>query len=200
MIYIFAFGASWVKMGYTGRGPYERRQFGFWHNRHPPALCGRLDQCELVALFAGDEPTEKALHAALQPWTPLGATAAKAAAKAAAKRRPKRRSKRRSPGEFYPASRLESVLALLRCTLEPLPLPEDQGLAPKPPRKKPCCGVYHYGFERADHAARSFATKGKKGPCPVCGRLVSIRRDKLKLHQKSARCKPTAAPGRGGVP
>ena len=161
MLYVFAFGTSWVKLGYTCRGPYERRQFGFWQNAHPPALCGRLDECELVALFAGDEPTEKALHAALQP----------------------------SIGEFYPASRLEAILGLLRCALEPLPVPEDPRLEPIPPRKKPCCGGDHGGFERAEHAARSFATKGRTAPCDRCGIVVSIRKDKLKQHQKSARCK-----------
>ena len=188
MIYIFAFGDSWVKVGYTDVGPYERRRLGFWHNVHPTALCHRLDECELVALFAGDEPTENAIHAALLPF----------AGDARPRRSLRRRSTRRSFGEFYPASRLDVIQGIMRCMLKPLSLPEDPGLRPRPPRKRTCCGGNHNGFERADHAARSYATKGIKAPCVRCGREVSIRRDKLKKHQRSAICKPLAPFGSEG--
>ena len=94
MIYIFAFGDSWVKVGYTDVGPYERRRLGFWHNVHPTALCHRLDECELVALFAGDEPTENAIHAALLPF----------AGDARPRRSLRRRSTRREASTSRPPS------------------------------------------------------------------------------------------------
>ena len=161
MIYIFSFG-PFFKMGYASLGPYERKAMGFWHNKHPEALCHRLDQCTLLHLYTGSEAMEKVLKAALVP----------------------------DCGEFFLAARLQEVVGFLALCLEPLPLPEDPQLEPFPPRKKPCCGGEHGGFERAEHAARSFATKGKEAPCSRCGRVVSIRTDTLKRHQKRPICKP----------
>ena len=42
---------------------------------------------------------------------------------------------------------------------------------------------------RADHKARSFATKGKTEPCELCGKEMSIRKDKKKQHQDGPECK-----------
>ena len=92
MLYIFAFGDEWLELGFTSSCPSRRRQQGFWHNVHPPALCGRLDQCALLAAFARDEALEKALHSALAP----------------------------ERGEFYPAARLQEIPSLLGNALEPL--------------------------------------------------------------------------------
>ena len=49
MIYVFAFGDAYVKMGYHRSCPYRRRAEGFWHNVHPQALCGALDKCEAAS-------------------------------------------------------------------------------------------------------------------------------------------------------
>ena len=160
MIYIFAFGPEYFKLGYAKRCPYQRKSQGFWHNQHPDALCHKLDQCQLLHLWEGPQKLEEALHAALAP----------------------------DCGEFYLVARLEEVVSFLANVLEPLPLPEDPGLLPWPPKKKPCCGRKRDGFERADHAARSFVTKGQTAPCDRCGRVVNVRKDKLKEHHKSAVC------------
>ncbi len=164
MIYIFAF-PGFFKLGYASC-PHRRRAMGFWHNSHPPGLCGRLGECTLTHLFEGTEPLERALHALLLP----------------------------DHGEFYAAERLPQVLAMLALTLEPLPLPsEAQGLLPPlppPPSKlRACCGGDHGGFQRDDHARRSSVTRGVKAPCRICGRAVSVRHDKLKQHQQSKGCR-----------
>ncbi len=161
MLYIFDFG-PYFKLGFAGRCPYQRQSDGFWHNKHPAVLCHRLDQCRLIHLWEGSLDLEQALHNALIP----------------------------DCGEFFLAARLPEVLSFLVLVLEPLPLPEDPQLKPRTPRKKRCCGRDDDGFERADHAARSMVTKGKKAPCSLCGRVVSVRKDKLKQHQKSALCRP----------
>ena len=123
MLYIFSWPEpGWFKMGFAGC-PYQRLQRGFWHNTHPPALCGRLNECVLLHAFAGDEAIEKALHDA------LGADC----------------------GEFYMASRLPEVLRLLCLTLERLPLPALPPAPVLPIMLKPCCGGEHGGFQRDDH-------------------------------------------------
>ena len=156
MLYIFAF-PGYVKMGYTRVGPYRRAEMGFWHNVHPSALCYRLDEWTLLHLFEGDEAIEKALHAALVP----------------------------DCGEFYKDSRLAEVLGLMSLTLEALPLPAVQLFERRVSARRPCCGGDHSGFQRDDHRRRSAATVGRKAPCDRCGKRVSVRRDKLKAHQKS---------------
>jgi len=55
MLYVFAFGDDWIKVGFTARCPFQRRRHGFWHNVHPTELCGRLGDCELLHLFECDE-------------------------------------------------------------------------------------------------------------------------------------------------
>ena len=163
MIYVFAFGDAYVKMGYHRSCPYRRRAEGFWHNVHPQALCGALDKCELLAAFRGNKATEEAIHAALVAEP--------------------------GDGEFYPAARLQEILGFLEEVLLRLPLPADPGLAPWKPKKRACCEPKCHAFQRDDHFARSYATSGKKAPCPRCGASVSIRYDKLKQHQLTAKCR-----------
>ena len=162
VIYIFSFGEAWVKMGYASQGPWRRKAQGFWHLKHPPELCGRLDECKLLRLWSGSLELEQALHKV------LGADC----------------------GEFYRAERLPEIEAFLGNVLEPRVLPEDPDLEPRPPQKLNCCDPErrHPDFRREIHGCRSFATKGKTAPCRLCGTMVSIRFDKLKQHQKSAKC------------
>ena len=161
-IYIFGFGDAWVKMGYASKGPYVRKSMGFWHVAHPPELCGRLDDCRLLHLWSGSLPLEQALHQVLAP----------------------------DCGEFYRAERLPEILAFLGNALESLVLPVDPGLEPWPPRKLNCCDPErrHPDFRREEHGCRSYATKGRTAPCDLCGTVVSIRADKLKQHQQTAKC------------
>ena len=92
--------------------------------------------------------------------------------------------------EFYRAERLPEILEFLGNVLEPLELPQDPGLKPRPPRKLNCCDKKrrHQEFRREEHGCRSYATKGLTAPCGLCGATVSIRDDKLKQHQKTAKC------------
>ena len=64
-IYIFAFGDAWVKLGFASKGPYARKAQGFWHLRHPPELCKRLDQRQLLHLWSGSFELEQALRKVL---------------------------------------------------------------------------------------------------------------------------------------
>ena len=161
VVYVFEFPGNWFKMGYHWRCPYERLDRGFWWNLHPDDLCGRLDDTRLLYLFKGDQATEKALHSALKA----------------------------DIGEFYAPGRLAEVVGLLKLTLDPLPLPPPRPpVRTQPVVKRVCCGGP--GGMRADHKARSFVTKGKTAPCGICGKIVSVRRDKLKQHQKGPACKP----------
>ena len=160
MIYVFAF-PGFFKIGYASC-PYRRKAMGFWHNKHPSELCGRLDQCTLIHLFEGAIELEEALHKVLQGGKKVT--------------------------EFYGNERLPDVLQFLSHVLEPLPLPADPGLQPWAPKLKPCCGGCNRGFQRDEHARRSYATKGQKAPCGICGIAVSVRHDKLKQHQLSKAC------------
>ena len=161
-IYVFGFGDAWVKLGYASQGPYRRKSQGFWHARHPPELCGRLDDCKLLHLWSGSLELEQALHKVLVP----------------------------DCGEFYRAERLPDILDFLGNVLEPLVLPEDPGLEQCTPRILNCCVPErrHPDFRREEHGCRSYATKGRTAPCRLCGAAVSIRSDKLKQHQKTAKC------------
>ena len=161
VIYIFEFPCNWFKMGYASRCPYRRLDRGFWYNIHPQDLCHRLDDVRLLYLFEGDEATEIALRSALGP----------------------------DIGEFYTMGRLAEVVGLLQRTLGPLPLPPPRPpVRTEPVVKRVCCGGP--GGMRADHKARSFATKGRTAPCELCGTVISIRTDKIKQHQKGRECKP----------
>ena len=161
MIYVFLF-RGYFKLGYTSSCPYHRRAMGFWHNKHPKALCGRLDQCTLTHLYEGTLELEGALHEVLRDAG--------------------------GGSEFYGIEHLPEVLRFLSHVLEPLPLPLDPQLQPWAPKLKPCCGGYNRGFQRDEHARRSYATKGQKAPCGICGSAVSVRHDKLKQHQLSKAC------------
>ena len=165
VLYIFEFPA-YVKLGLAKRCPYERLQRGFWHNRHPPELCNRLDDVRLLHMFEGGLAEEQALHSALGPCC----------------------------GEFYASHRLPELLSLIRCMLEELPLPPEPPVRLTPDHMKSGCCKRVSGLEtdqvcnRPDHEQRSLATRGKKAPCQRCGKLVSVRHDKLKQHQKSRAC------------
>ena len=49
MIYIFELvGTNYIKLGYTrNENVYYRIQYGFWTNKHPPELCGKLSPVNL---------------------------------------------------------------------------------------------------------------------------------------------------------
>ena len=167
MLYLFAFPDGWFKFGFTAEGVRERQARGFWHNAHPPELCGRLGEPELRGYWEGTWELEQALHSILHAEF-YGVILA---------------PKQRPPTEFYKG---EPPLDFLRCVLEPL----EAGAAgiPEAPRLRACCGGENFGFQRLDHAHRAYATAGQTAPCSWCGRVVSVRRDKLKHHQKSKTC------------
>ena len=162
VLYVFAFRHGWIKMGFATACPYKRLDMGFSHCVHPPALCGHLDECTLTHLFSGGLDIEQALHAALVP----------------------------DAGEFYGPGRVDEVVALMQAALDPLPLPP-----PRPrqavgrPNLRSCCRSQSSGYQRDDHRRRGFVTKGQTAPCGRCGKLVSVRSDKLKQHQRSSSCK-----------
>ena len=161
VLYVFVFPSGWSKMGFAAQCPYKRLDTGFWHCVHPQELCGHLDDCTLTHLFAGNHDIEMALHAALSP----------------------------DVGEFYAPGRAEEVVALMQMALDPLPLPPPRPrLAIGKPNLRPCCGAQNAGYQRDDHRRRGFVTKGKSAPCAKCGKLVSVRSDKLKQHQRSSSC------------
>ena len=160
MIYIFVWETHF-KLG-SCHAPFERLDRGFWHDVHPNELCGKLDDCRLTHLFNGDLKFEQILHELLIP----------------------------DCGEFYRLSRLEETLHFLQLCLDAADLPESR--PPGPPGRRvrpktimrPCCGGQHGAFQRDDHMRRSFVTKGKKAPCERCGKMLSVRRDKVKQHKE----------------
>jgi hypothetical protein len=128
---------------------------------HPLALCGKLDKAQLLCIWAGDHAIEQAFHSASQG----------------------------DCGEFYRADHTEEIIAFLNNVLEPLPLPPPQEVQCCKPVKRACClGRALDGKSREDHMFRALATKGKTAPCPKCGKVISIRKDKLKAHQRSKNC------------
>ena len=65
MIYVLQF-KGWVKFGWALDWPRRGRR-GFWHLRHPPELCGKLEEYEVVRVFrGGSEELEKSLHRSLE--------------------------------------------------------------------------------------------------------------------------------------
>lgn len=161
MIYIIIFG-SYFKLGACA-DPGERMTRGFWHNTHPPELCGKLGDFTLLQLYEGCLSLERALHEILVP----------------------------DVGEFYKTERLDTVLHFLELVLAQSTRASHVSHVRKPTDssrerdRKPCCGGQHGGFERDDHMRRSFVTKGRKAPCERCGKMLSVRRDKVKQHLSS---------------
>ena len=166
VIYIFQFPAGWVKMGVAKHCPSQRLERGFWNNRHPPELCNRLDEVRLLHLFEGGVAEELALHAALVP----------------------------DCGEFYLERRLPEIVHRIQLTQAELILPQVRYPVPAQDRMKSgCCKraaglVTNQTCNRPDHEERGVATRGKKAPCHCCGKLVSVRFDKIKQHQKTQGC------------
>ena len=161
VLYLFGFGGKFVKFG-VASCLQERLTRGFWHNKHPKELCNELGDPILLRLWDGDLKIEQALHAYLHS----------------------------EYGEFYPAERTNELTEFIDNILEPLPLPPiPKKITCCKPVKRACClGRALDGKGREDHMFRSLATKGKTAPCPKCGKIVSIRNDKLKAHQKSRNC------------
>ena len=162
MLYIFECVGGWHKVGISATCPWERfRKFSFWHMRHDPALCNRLGfkDVQLVFLFEGGADEEAALHQQHPP----------------------------DVSEFYRPGRLPEILAALS-HLAPLPLPPRPAELNERKWKRGCClGLSEN--RRANHVARAARTNGETAPCAKCGRIVSIRKDKLKQHQRSMVCR-----------
>ena len=93
MLYLLKFG-SFVKFGWAKRWE-QRAARGFWHLKHPPELCGKLDDYEIIKLFeGGTEEFEKSVHKSLD-----------------------------GVGEFYPETLLPKLLDILVDFVEaPIPL------------------------------------------------------------------------------
>ena len=71
MIYIFELiGTNFIKLGYTKHGNvYYRIQYGFWTNKHPPELCGKLgsENLKLLFVYEGDSKTENYIKKKFPP-------------------------------------------------------------------------------------------------------------------------------------
>ena len=160
VLYIFKIH-GWYKFGVAARCPWERfQQYGFWHMQHPTELCNRLnfDDVELVNVFKGGLDQELAIKTAY-------------------------------PGdvsEFYANDRYAKLLDLCK-NLEKMSLPERPATMNEPKNFRGCCLQLGHS-KRLKHVWRSKATKGKNAACPKCGKVVSIRFDKLLQHQRSRTC------------
>ena len=165
LLYLFQCHDGWLKLGVAAACPYKELQRGFWHKVHPKELCNKLQTAKLMRVWAGDYATEQALHAALVTNP--------------------------DHGEFYPAERTKEIVDFVDNVCEPLELPpEPQQMQFSQPIKRACClGRALGGHTREDHMCRSLATRGKTAPCPRCGKLISVRNDKLKQHQLGKSCK-----------
>ena len=171
MIYLVSF-SSHFKVGYASNMA-GRMGRGFWHNLHPPQLCGRLDEFVLDYVFKGSLEIEKALHAALQP----------------------------DVGEFYASSRFQEVSQFLFNALEFLSAPRwtvSSGIFHRRSRYqayglgdlRSCCGGRSGAYVTREHHRRAKVTVGQRRACAICGQQVSIRIDHLKRHQRSSNCVP----------
>ena len=119
MLYIFAAGPDWVKMGYTGQSSaWYRVVNGFWTNDHPEQLCGQLgaEDLELLYVFEGDRKVEAALKSIHPP----------------------------DHGKFYQRGRLEELVGLLRHLAESRPVPPRPCLIPTSDERLACCGGRDY--------------------------------------------------------
>ena len=113
---------------------------------------------------------EKALHAALGP----------------------------EAGEFYPILRYDEIKRFLFNVLEFVSAPCWTSLDLGGPRLwharlrgdlRLCCGGRTGGFVTASHRARSMAVSGRRGSCPLCGKVLSLRSDHMRRHQMSSSCR-----------
>ena len=72
MIYIFEIvGTNYIKLGYTkNQNVYYRIQNGFWTNKHPIELCGKLSpvNLKLYCVFEGDLYIESIMKIMYPPY------------------------------------------------------------------------------------------------------------------------------------
>ena len=128
MLYLLQF-EGFVKFGWAKRWP-QRAMRGFWHLKHPPELCGKLDNYEIIKLFeGGSEEFEKSVHKSFK-----------------------------GVGEFYPETLLPKLLEMLTDFEEsPIPFTPKCQLVVK---KACCGGTKHvcFGcsttFSRREHLMR----------------------------------------------
>ena len=110
MIYILKFD-RWVKVGFTKQDWTSRAAKGFWNNKHPPELCGKLDQYTIIAAFEEDDIVmEQIIHKDLLQG---------------------------GVGEFYKEEALPDILALLRNLLHETRA--AQAYRSRPKEMRPCC-------------------------------------------------------------
>ena len=129
MLYLLRFD-GWVKFGWCERWEF-RAQRGFWHLKHPPPLCNKLEDYKVVKLYVGgSKEFEKAVH----------------------------KSTEGGVGEFYPEASLPSLLEKL-AGLEEVPIPPTP--ACRIVVKKACCGGTKHvcfgcgtKFSRKEHLTR----------------------------------------------
>ena len=138
MIYVLQFEKGWIKFGWA-RSWQQRALRGFWHLKHPPALCGKLDNYTVVSLFrGGTEEEEKSLH----------------------------RSFEGRVGEFHPAKDLPAILdALGHLEVEAV---ADSLQCDRVVKQACCGGTVHkcfrcdMKFSRREHLERHVRNKHRK--------------------------------------
>lgn len=160
-LYIFQLEHGWCKFGVSAGCPWVRyERHGFWGLQHPPCLCGKLGPDHVDLIYVF-----------------RGGLAEEAAIKA---------SHPPDMSEFY-LNRLDELLAAC-AQFERLPLPPRPPIINERKDMRGCC-LELGNSKRQSHVLRSHVTKGKKEPCPLCGKVVAVRRDKLKAHQASSACR-----------
>ena len=109
MIYVVQF-PGFVKVGFTAQTWEMRAARGFWSNKHPTELCGKLDDFNIISAFEGSMELEQIIHNDLLSG---------------------------GIGEFYEESTTDDILTLLRSICPEIPVQKAIRTLPKQLRE--CC-------------------------------------------------------------